>query len=201
MIKYLIIGITLLLAGVPVSPKNQSFKLSKDDISFEVMGTSNLHDWKMNLEIFECTANFILAGSRLKSIDDVTFSCKSTDLKSNSSLMDKKTYSALKSGTFPEIRFNMSSGINISSDNNNFTEKLKGDLFLSGKSVAVIVPVSGRIYDNNGTKTIDVQGKTELKMSDFDISPPSFMMGTLKTGDKVTILFSLSFQEKQEENR
>lgn len=110
--------------------------------------------------------------------------------------MDRKAYSALKSKTFPEIKFNMTSTIEISSTSNQFTENLKGNLSLAGKSVAVAIPVTGKLYDINGIKTIEVQGKTELKMSNFNISPPTFMMGALKTGDKVTISFSLRFLQK-----
>lgn len=197
MFKYGLIGIlSLFWTGTTISSKNQSFELSKDSTSFQIMGTSNLHDWKMNLGIFDCTANFFLSGSQLKGIDEVSFNCKSTDLKSDNSLMDRKAYSALKSKTFPEIKFNMTSTIEISSTSNQFTENLKGNLSLAGKSVAVAIPVTGKLYDINGIKTIEVQGKTELKMSNFNISPPTFMMGALKTGDKVTISFSLRFLQK-----
>jgi hypothetical protein len=197
MLKYGLIGIlSLFWTGITISSKNQSFELSKDSTYFQIIGTSTLHDWKMNLGIFDCSANFVLNGFQLKGIDEVTFNCKATDLKSENSLMDKKAYSALKSMTFPEIKFNMTSAIIISSNTNQFSENLKGNLLLAGKSVAVTIPVTGKLNDFNGIKTIDVKGKTELKMSDFDISPPAFMMGALKTGDKVAIIFSLRFFQK-----
>jgi hypothetical protein len=197
MLKYGIIGImSFFLAGTTSDPGNQLFELSKEYAPIKISGTSTLHDWKMYLKIFDCNANFIVEGSRLKGVDAVTFNCKTTDLKSDNSLMDKKTYSALKSGTFPEIKFNMISAMEISADNNKFVNNLRGKLFIAGKTIPVSIPINGTLSNINGINIIHVSGETELKLSDFDISPPTAMMGVLKTGDKITVSFSLQFQQK-----
>jgi hypothetical protein len=200
MFKYRMIGVlSLLLAGTTFNSKSQSFELSKENASIVISGTSTLHDWKMYLKTFDCTANFIQKGSELKVIDKVTFNCMATDLISDNSLMDKKAYSALKSKIFPEIKFNMISAMEISSDNNKFRDNLRGNLFIAGKSMPILIPFNGTLSNINGINIIEVNGETELKMSDFDISPPSFMMGALKTGDRITISFSLQFLQKSEQ--
>jgi hypothetical protein len=197
MFKYRIIGvISLFLAGTTINCKSQSFELSRESSSILISGTSTLHDWKMYLKIFDSKANFILNGSLLKGIDAVTFSCKATDLKSDNSLMDRKAYSALKSETFPEIKFNMISAIEISSDKNKIMDNLKGNLFIAGKSVPVSIPLTGALTNINGTNIIDASGEIELKMSDFNITPPTAIMGALKTGDKIKVSFSLQFLQK-----
>jgi hypothetical protein len=197
MFKYGMTGImSLLLAGITVSQKNQSFELSKEKASFLVTGTSTLHDWKMDLNIFDCTANFVVDGPRLTSIDQVTFNCKATDLKSDNSLMDKKAYSALKSSTFPEIKFNGVSPIEISANNNKFTDNLRGNLFIAGKSIAVSIPINGTISSVNGNNIIEISGETDLKLSNFNIVPPTAMLGALKTGDGIKVSFSLQFTQK-----
>ena len=197
MFKYRTIGgLTLLLAAITISLKGQSFELSKENASIVISGTSTLHDWKMSVRIFDCNADFTLMGSRLNGIDNITFSCKATDLKSESSLMDKKAYSAMKSREFPEIKFNSISSVEISPDNDKFRDSLRGNLSIAGKSMPVSIPFNGSLSNINGIGIIEVSGKTELNMSDFEISPPVLMLGTLKTGDKITILFSLQFQQK-----
>jgi YceI-like domain. len=197
MFKYGMIGVmSLLLAGPTVNQKNQPFEISKEKESFLVTGTSTLHDWKMDLKIFDCNANFIMEGPRLTSIDQVAFNCKATDLKSDNSLMDKKAYSALKSGTFPEIKFNGISPIEISVNNNKFTDNLRGNLFIAGKSITVLIPINGTFSSINGNNIIEVSGETDLKLSSFNIVPPTAMLGTLKTGDGITVSFSLRFMQK-----
>lgn len=197
MFKYGIIGVmSLFLTGTYTTPKSQSFELTKESASIIISGTSTLHDWKMYLKIFDCNANFILEGSGLKGIDAVTFNCKATDLKSDNSLMDKKAYSALKTGTFPEIKFNMISAMGIPPDNNKFRNNLTGNLFIAGKSIPVSIPINGSLSVINGAKAIAVSGELDLKMSDFNIVPPTAMLGTLKTGDKITLSFSMQFLQK-----
>ena len=197
MFKYGMIGVmSLLLAGPTVNQKNQPFEISKEKESFLVTGTSTLHDWKMDLKIFDCNANFIMEGPRLTSIDQVAFNCKATDLKSDNSLMDKKAYSALKSGTFPEIKFNGISPIEISVNNNKFTDNLRGNLFIAGKSITVLIPINGTFSSINGNNIIEVSGETDLKLSSFNIVPPTAMLGTFKTGDGITVSFSLRFMQK-----
>jgi hypothetical protein len=197
MFKYGMIGvISLLLAGTTVNQKSQSFELSKEKTSVLVTGTSTLHNWKMDLKIFDCNANFIMKNSRLTSIDKVAFICKTTDLKSDYSLMDKKTYSALKSGTFPEIKFNGISSMEIPAYNNKFTDNLRGNLFIAGKSITVSIPINGTLSSINGINIIDISGETDLKLSDFNIVPPTAMLGALKTGNGITVSFSLQFIQK-----
>jgi hypothetical protein len=197
MFRYRIIGlISLFLSLTTINSKSQSFVLSKESAPILISGTSTLHDWKMYLKIFDCNANFILKGSLLKGIDAVSFSCKATDLKSDNSLMDRKAYSALKFTAFPEIKFTSTSAIEISPDNNKFRDYLAGNLFIAGKSVPVSIPLTGALSNINGTNKIDVSGEIELKMSDFDITPPTAMLGTLKTGDKVKVSFSFQFLMK-----
>ena len=197
MIKYGIIGLlSLLLACTLNNSKSESFELSKESAFVQVSGTSPMHDWKMYLKTFDCNAEFIMKGSQVKGIDKVTFKCKAEDLKSDNSLMDNKAYSSLKSGIFPELKFNMTSPVKISLNNNKFRDKLNGNLFIAGKSIAISIPLNGTLDIKNGTTTIDVSGETELKMSDFDISPPAFLMGAQKTGDRVSISFSLQFLQK-----
>jgi hypothetical protein len=197
MFKYGMIGvISLLLAGTTVNQKSQSFELSKEKTSVLVTGTSTLHNWKMDLKIFDCNANFIMKNSRLTSIDKVAFICKTTDLKSDYSLMDKKTYSALKSGTFPEIKFNGISSMEIPAYNNKFTDNLRGNLFIAGKSITVSIPINGTLSSINGINIIDISGETDLKLSDFNIVPPTAMLGALKTGNGITVSFSMQFIQK-----
>ncbi|MGD0340924.1 MAG: YceI family protein [Bacteroidales bacterium] len=197
MFKYGIIGMmSLFLTETTINPGSRFFELSKENAAILISGTSTLHDWKMYLKVFDCNANFIEEESQLKGIDEVTFTCRTTDLKSDNSLMDKKAYSALKSGSFPEIKFNMISAMEISPDNNKFSNVLRGNLFIAGKSISVLIPINGSLSNINGINRIDVSGETELKMSDFAITPPTAMMGALKTDDRITVSFTLQFLQK-----
>ena len=110
--------------------------------------------------------------------------------------MDKKAYTALKSKTFPLITFNMISVSEILLNNNKFSGNIKGNLFIAGKSNVISIHLNGILNNNKGNAEIDIKGETELKMSNFDMFPSCLYVGTLKTGDKIDVSFSLPFIRK-----
>jgi len=158
-----------------------------------IAGTSNLHSWNMAVVASNCVAEFDIEGLQLKSIRKVDFSCKTRDIKSNNNLMDRKTYEAIKADNHPEIRFTLTEGSVPVTDGRNFSGTLRGRLNVAGFSREVSVPFTGTLNANN---TILVKGSVDLKMTDFKIDPPTALLGTLKTGDLVTVTFSLNLFNK-----
>ncbi|MBW6481073.1 MAG: YceI family protein [Bacteroidales bacterium] len=183
----------LIIAVTALTSYGKYYELSKEGNEILINGTSNLHDWTMNVVESSCEAEFDTQGLRLISINKVIFSCKPTDIKSNSNLMDRKTYEALKAENFPVIKFSLSSGTEIKSDNRRFSGNLKGTLLVAGVTRVVEIPFTGLVNDDNSLR---VEGAVDLKMSDFKISPPTALLGTLKTGDNISVSFSLKLLSK-----
>ncbi len=183
----------LIMAVAALSSFGKSYELSKEGNEIHINGTSNLHNWNMIVVESSCEAEFDTEGLLLKSINKVNFSCKPTDIRSNSNLMDRKTYDALRSNRFPAIKFSLSSGADIKSAGRNFRGTMIGDLVVAGVTKTVEIPFTGTVNDDD---TIRVEGSVELKMSDFNISPPTALLGTLKTGDLIAVSFSLKLLSK-----
>jgi hypothetical protein len=47
----------------------------------------------------------------------------------------------------------------------------------------------------NKNKTITCTGSDKLKMSDYQVKPPSFMLGAMKTGDAISLDFTMVFKK------
>jgi polyisoprenoid-binding protein YceI len=124
----------------------------------------------------------------------VNFSVPAEGLKSKNSLMDKKTYSALKSDKHNRISFALNSVNGLSANGNSLSGTAQGTLSIAGKTQTVSFPFSGEIQNDN---TISVTGKEKINMKDFNISPPTALMGTMKTGEEVTVHFNVNFQPDQ----
>ena len=189
---------TLSLISAGLDSGAQTFELSKEKSTVFITGTSTLHNWRMDLKMFNCLADFVLTGNRLKTIENAAFECRATDLKSESSLMNKKAYSAMKSEVFPDIKYKMTELAVNPSDNTNFSENTKGLLTVAGKTNNISFPVSAAMSGLGGKTTISVKGETELDMSDFGIIPPVLMLGTLRTGNRIKVAFSLLFISKSD---
>jgi hypothetical protein len=185
--------LTVALAGLPLLSEGQTFVLSKTGTAIAIRGTSSLHDWEMDLTSFNSDLLLNQEGSLIMGFDNVTFSCKATDIKSESSLMDKKAYDALKADYYPYITFTGISGTGLVTRGNGFTGNLKGKLNIAGKTKDVTIPFDGNFTDS---KTINIVASADLNMSSFNIIPPTAMFGALKTGDEITVSFSLQFVQK-----
>ncbi|MFO7620962.1 MAG: YceI family protein [Bacteroidales bacterium] len=183
----------LTIAVTALTSTGKYYELSKVGNEILINGTSNLHDWNMNVVESSLEAEFDTQGLQLKSINKLIFSCKPSDIKSKSNLMDRKTLEALKAEKFPEIKFSLSSGTDIESDNRKFSGNLKGTLLVAGVTKIVEIPFTGFVNDDNSLR---VEGSVDLKMSDFKISPPTALLGTLKTGDNISVSFSLKLLSK-----
>lgn len=104
--------------------------------------------------------------------------------------MDKLTYKALKADEYPVITFIFKKGEIVKEDPSFIDVKLMGDLSIAGvtKNISVITKI------NKLGETIILKGVHKLKMTDFGISPPKALLGTIKTGDEITIEFNLIFE-------
>lgn len=192
MSKAINITLVLFLSVLQVSALAQAYELTPAGSKAVITGTSSIHDWEMDLTRFNSGFQVNMEGNILKGINNVTFSGMAKDLKSNSSIMDKKAYDALKSDKFPEIRFSGSSITGLVSEGNTIKGTLNGRLSLAGQTRDVTVPFTGTV---NGS-SINIKSTAELTFSEFGMEPPTAMLGTLKTGDKVKVNFNLQYQQK-----
>jgi hypothetical protein len=155
----------------------------------KVLGTSNLHDWDMNAESFTCEGNFIVKGGVLKDISSLSFVLPVVNLKSKESLMDKRAYKALKSDEFSKITFKLTEA---TVNNAQKTIAVTGNLNIAG--VTHLIKLQST-YMVNADESITCKGSKAIKMSDYNIKAPSFMLGALKTGDPITIEILLKLKK------
>lgn len=189
--KAIRILLTIYLSVFQLSAFAQSYEVSLNS-KVSVTGTSSIHDWEMDLLKFSSGFQVHSEGSILKGLNNIYFSFMAKDLKSNSSIMDKKAYDALKSEQHPEIRFSGISLTGFVAEGSSIKGTLNGKLTLAGQTRDVSFPFTGVV---NG-RSISISSASDLTFSGFGIEPPTAMLGTLKTGDKVKVSFNLKYEQK-----
>jgi polyisoprenoid-binding protein YceI len=152
-------------------------------------GTSTLHDWTSIVESLEASAKIFLSDGDIADVQDLTIYILVNSIKSGKSGMDKNTYKALKEPEYPKINFNLNS-IKKNSGSLNY----EGALTIGGNANDINGVVS---YKLTSAANISFSGEIIFNMSEFDIDPPKAMMGTIKTGDQVTIKYNLVFNKKE----
>jgi len=185
--------LTIILTCIGVVSAQVQYSL-KDKASLVVSGTSTLHDWDMNSTTATCTATFILnAANHLTNVTAIQFSTPIAELKSKHSAMDKNAYKALNKDKAPNISFVLTAGTAsiIDAGNGNYTLKCKGKLNIAGSSVETDLSANCKL---NADKTITVTGSKNISMKDYNVTPPSFMMGAVKTGNDIVLKFNLTLK-------
>jgi len=188
MIAICVIGFTTVLRAQTnykvAESKNNNMKLS---------GTSTLHDWTMNAQVFSSESQFVVKDHQISSLKTLSFSLAVTDLKSGESGLDKNAYKALGSGDHKNITYKLSSAT-ITPDGSKFLVKTRGNLTIAGVTKEVTIDVNAVV---NADETITCTGSEKLNMTDYQVKPPKFMLGAMKTGDAITLDFTLVYKNNQ----
>jgi hypothetical protein len=188
--KYIIL---CALAAMPVRTViNPAPGVGNADV--KVLGTSNLHNWSMEDKDVACSVQFMYeAGKTLPvSLAAFTFAFPVHNLKSESSGMDSKAYVAMKAKTKGNIAFTASSSKITPVTNDQFTVNSSGNLTIAGVTKAVALTAACSV---KADRTIACAGTYGLLMSDYQIKPPTYLLGTLKTGNKLTIDFAMTVRK------
>jgi hypothetical protein len=180
----------IFLLGLSGSLRAQdAYRVADPDI--KVLGTSNLHNWSMEAKDVSCSAKFGFgsgAGVLPQSLSALDLVIPVHNLKSGESLLDSRAYTSLKAEKFGAITFTSTSAVIVPGQKNQFQVKSMGTMTIAGVGRPVVLMV---VCEVNADGSITCSGSQQLKMTDYQIKPPSFMLGALKTGDMLTINYSL----------
>mgnify|MGYP003499776764 CR=1 FL=1 len=162
---------TLVLAFGLFSGLVSAQKISSNNVKTTVAGTSTLHAWTMT----STTGNFsgTVSGN---TIQDVNYKLVSKTLKSGKGPMDNNAYKAIQADKYPNITFTASS---VNMGKGTMTGKLTVTNVTKTISMPVNVTKSGDAYT--------ISGQASIKMTDYGVTPPAFMMNSVKTGNEITI--------------
>jgi len=175
------------LSIAPLSGKAQS-KFHAQTVNMLLTGTSTLHDWEMKSKEGQCDATITVNDNKV-TLTSFSFSMPAESLKSEHTLMDKNTYKALNTDKNPNITLVLSSANVTPAGANTYQVKAVGKLTIAGTTKQT--DVNATLKYNPATKSFTCTGTKSFKMSEYGVKPPTVMMGTIKTGDPITISYTL----------
>lgn len=188
----LLISLTFIFILHVSATAQTAFQLDAEQTEVSVDGTSTLHDWTMNLEKGRSagTATFQLDGTMLSGIDALRLTFESEGLKSGKGPMDNNAYRALKTDENPEITFELRELQEIKETGEGVLATVLADLTIAGFTNPVTMTATCTVAPD---EVITCSGSQALKMTDFEVKPPSIMLGSVKTGDDLTINYRAVF--------
>ena len=180
-----IVGLLGLLLSLSLSLQAQNMYQLAGKPELKVMGGSTIHDWEMVASAATGNAGILVDRQNITAIRMAEVTMKATALKSGKGQMDDIAYKSLKAAKNPNISFKLTSFKNLGSNKASVT----GNLTVAGTTKPVTFLVQ---YFVKG-EVVNLEGKANFKMTDFNIQPPTAMLGTIKTDDKVTVSFKAIF--------
>lgn len=119
---------------------------------------------------------------------ELNMSLEVKSLKSGDNLLDDHMYENLKADKHPNITMKLTSFKFLKNeDKKNNLVIAAGELSVAG--ISKPIEVSGQmIFDGDKLR---IKGKKTVLMTDFEIEPPTMMMGTLKTKNEIEIDFDV----------
>jgi polyisoprenoid-binding protein YceI len=162
------------------------------EMDMRLAGTSNLHDWEMKAIKGTSRAVFVVnKAGKITSISSLSFSFPARNLKSDSKAMDKNTYKALNTEKNPNISFVLTSSSVKNTDGNNYQLACNGNMSIAGTTKQTTLVATG-IYNATG-RSFTITGVKKMKMTDYNVKPPTAVMGTIKTGNDITLSYKVKF--------
>jgi YceI-like domain len=195
-VAYALIGAAIFLFAFTVIPPpvTARFVPGAASADIKVLGTSNLHNWSMEDKAVACSAKFIYSAGKAVpvSLAALTFSFPVHSLKSGESGMDSKAYGAMKAKSNVNVVYTASSSMITPGTAHQFSVKSSGNLTIAGVTQPVVLMAACSVLTDG---SITCTGTNKLLMTDYQIKPPTYMLGALKTGNALTIDFTMVVQK------
>lgn len=184
----IIFALFSLASGIP----EKEYKVATKSY-FEIQGTSNLHDWTMESREAKGDGVISFQDGEVAGIDRLNISLPTESLKSGKRGLDKSAYSALKTDTYPEVKFNLVGVERLKSSGKGTQIKSKGKLTIAGHTRTEELVV---FCQTNEQGKLIFEGSKTIKMSDYQVEPPTLILGAIKAGDEIKVSFKIQFNRE-----
>lgn len=162
-----------------------------------IAGTTNVNSFKCNCEEPLAKGSFVLKenenNATLWKCQDAFLKVRTESFDCRNRLMNRDLYKAMKSSQYPYISIQLLEITQASPKKlSNLCEwvnfKAKVIITLTHVSKTIQIDVKGQNY---APGQFHFLANTDLKMTDFDITPPTAGLGLVKVRDKITVYMDI----------
>ncbi|MDB5232408.1 MAG: YceI family protein [Chitinophagaceae bacterium] len=165
-----------------------------ETMDIRLNGTSNVHDWEMKAVKGTSQVSFVIDNkNNITGVSKLSFILPAKSLKSDHTGMDNNTYKALKTDNNPNLSFLLSSATVTPASGNSYQLNCTGRLTIAGTTKEISLVAIAKY--NASDKSYIITGVKKMKMTDYNVSPPKALFGTIKTGDDISISYTMKYSK------
>ena len=182
------ITLLLLFAGLlGQTAAAQNISLDRDDSRLWIEGSSNVNKFQCRAARYQTWMEPPTSDTSAQVEVDVAvegFDC-------GKRRMNRDLYDTLLSGSHPYISFEYLSTESMEFDESTgrYVLRVRGNLTVAGHTNTIEFPLEATIVDEN---RILATGQTTLKMTSYNVEPPSALLGLVRVNDELTVHFELA---------
>ncbi len=176
--------------------QNQDINLNlQPDHEMKIDGDANVRSW--DAEVKTINADFVMKEFDRSDLSSLTSDHFETmkltipvdDIESDSGRLTRNLQGYLKNDEHPNITFTLNRINDVEVNGNSATINAEGVINAAGVDYNTTMTVNATFNGDSVTFT----GEQDLLMTDFNIDPPTAIMGTVRARDEIRIPFSLTF--------
>lgn len=190
----LFVALALVLASLTASLKaGDAYTWKSHDM--KINGTSTLHDWTAPVGKMKATANLTVENGVLSAVNSMLVQVDVMSIKTEKGEdMEEKIYEALKAEEgHKTITFKLTSIKGIAKSGAGYKIEALGDMTIAGhRKNNVPMTVMATVAANGD---VIFSGSQKITMTSYDMERPSAMLGMIKAGDDVTIVYTLTVKK------
>lgn len=177
--------LTLMIVLMALTSEGQDRYRQSGTTKISIAGTSTVHDWTMVSK--DATYDAVIetnSKGESAALTSLTLSILAESLKSGKSGMDKNAYSALKTDQNKQITFQL-----IRARMEGETIHCTGKLTIAGTTRLIDLEAMYTLMPGN---LLQCKGSKKILMTDYNMVPPTFMFGSVTTGNEITVSFDVT---------
>jgi polyisoprenoid-binding protein YceI len=189
-----ITGIILILIALApqVAVSQKTYGIKSHEIQFE--GTSNIQAWTAEVKEMEGSFTLVVENGKIQQLVGASVNIDAGTIEgSEGRRMNTKIYEALDIKNNPQISFLLREVSSLAENPGTFKLETRGVLTIAGVSRNIPMLVTGRVLSNGD---LEFTGSHKILMSDHRISPPTALLGALKTGDEIILNYKVVLNQK-----
>jgi polyisoprenoid-binding protein YceI len=176
----------LSLALFLAAPLSLTFKSGS---TVKVEGTSNVHGWSCETSQLAGTLEVDGAPASLAGLEGGRLTIPVQGLECGNGTMNRLMRDALKAGQAPQIQYAITSAtVGAPDAQGRHTVTATGPLTIAGTTKTVQVRAQAVPAANGALR---LTGSVPLTMTQFGVTPPTAMMGAMRTADAITVSFDV----------
>lgn len=167
----------------------QSYTFDKDNSKIHMYGSSNARDWDAAIEITDVSITLSDENPGENWIESLSFNMPVSEIDSDSRRLNNNIHDYLKIDDYPNLSFELIQITDISEDGSGYQITADGNLTVAGVERTVTLTADAIV---NGDGSIQIKGSYDTLMTEFDIDPPTAMLGSIRAEDEVEIVFDVT---------